>query len=113
MIGSKFTMPPISTACTSRWDDMIGWEGDDEEHLTDDGKVFFPMEESGMDEDWKGFAMPDGSVDSVIDPETRITFLQWVEHQVKWGGFGFLPSAMKDDRFEDLNTQALMAVFGA
>jgi hypothetical protein len=107
----QFTMPPISTACTSRWDDMIGCEGDDEEHLTDDGKVFFPMEESGMDEDWKGFAMPDGSVDPVIDPETGTTFLLWAKFQTRWGGFGALAEAMKRSAADGVTTEFVERAF--
>lgn len=108
-----FTMPPIATACSSRWDDMIGWEGDDHEVITDDDKVFFMMEEAGMDEDWKGFELPLASVDPIIDPETGMTFLQWAAFQTKWGGFGALPRAIEEQWAGEINGEVLNTVFRA
>ena len=107
----QFTMPPIATACTSRWDAMIGWESDDKEAIMDNGKVFFMVEDCGMDEDWKGFGLPDGSVDPIIDPETGMTFLRWAEHQTKWGGFGPLERNLSERTSEDINVEFLTAVF--
>ena len=92
---------------------MIGWEGNDEESVTDSGKVFFLMEEGGMDEDWKGFELPNESIDPVIDPETRITFLQWAVFQTKWGGFGALARALREGSCENCNVEVLRAVFQA
>ena len=90
---------------------MIGWEGDDKEHLTDSGKVFFPMEESGLDDDWKGFEMPDGSVDPVIDPETGTTFLLWAKCQTRGGGFGALDEAMKRGAVDGVTTEFVERAF--
>ena len=102
----EFTMPPICKALGSRWDD----EADDSTMGS-----FFLLQESYDEESCKGFQVPCDVVDPLIESGTGVSFLEWANFQVAWGGFGLLEGAYHEtlplEVYEGMDLAALRRIF--
>ncbi len=94
-----FTMPPINTALSTRWDEeATDWPQDDEGQAA---KFFLLEEFPEVDEQPKGFDVPSNQIDPVIDSEGKHTFLDWFYFQSRWGGLSRLMRAFENDAHEE------------